>query len=254
MIIGTVLTRDGAVSVSQPGGCPSAVLEGEPDAVPAVGEPGGRTKGCVRYERNASPAPRRSPLSGVNESSAATDTANAAAAQDPGSLPRNARTQRMGGQERDRVQAFHVIGLSGVQQPLFFPEDAAMRGDAKERVKDLLRCLFCRPPECADRRRERRAGLAQRAGARRAVGCRLRGAPEIPVLALVGDADPLADRAALAQAVKVSLVARLSVVHGAHHHVLNDKQHRSVAAEIVSFLETFGNELIPVISVESHSW
>jgi hypothetical protein len=31
------------------------------------------------------------------------------------------------------------------------------------------------PPECADRRRERRAGLAQRAGARRAVGCRLRG-------------------------------------------------------------------------------
>jgi len=79
-------------------------------------------------------------------------------------------------------------------------------------------------------------------------------APEIPVLALVGDADPLADRAALAQAVKVSSVARLSVVHGAHHHVLNDKQHRSVAAEIVSFLETFGNELIPVISVESRSW
>ena len=48
MIIGTVLTRDGAVSVSQPGGCPSAALEGEPDAVPAVGEPGGRTKACVR--------------------------------------------------------------------------------------------------------------------------------------------------------------------------------------------------------------
>jgi hypothetical protein len=30
---------------------PSAVLEGEPDAVPAVGEPGGRTKACVRAPR-----------------------------------------------------------------------------------------------------------------------------------------------------------------------------------------------------------
>jgi hypothetical protein len=35
--------------------------------------------------------------------------------------------------------------------------------------------------------------------------------------------------------------------------VLNDKQHRSVAAEIVSFLENLGNELILVISVESSS-
>lgn len=77
---------------------------------------------------------------------------------------------------------------------------------------------------------------------------------DIPRLVLVGDADPLADREALARAVKSLPRARLSVVRGAHHDVLNDLQHRSVAAEVVSFLETLGNELVPVISVESSAW
>jgi alpha-beta hydrolase superfamily lysophospholipase len=77
---------------------------------------------------------------------------------------------------------------------------------------------------------------------------------DLPRLVLVGDADPLADRSALASAVKSSSRGRLSVVRGAHHDVLNDRQHRSVAAEIVSFLETVGNELVPVISVESSAW
>ncbi|MFL6118716.1 alpha/beta hydrolase [Actinophytocola sp.] len=76
----------------------------------------------------------------------------------------------------------------------------------------------------------------------------------LPRLVLVGDADPLADREALARAVKSAPRARLSVVRGAHHDVLNDRQHRSVAAEIVSFLETLGNELVPVIEVESSAW
>jgi alpha-beta hydrolase superfamily lysophospholipase len=79
-------------------------------------------------------------------------------------------------------------------------------------------------------------------------------AVDLPQLILVGDADPLADREALTRAVKVAPRARLSVVHGAHHDVLNDRQHRSVAAEVVSFLETVGNELVPVISVESSAW
>jgi alpha-beta hydrolase superfamily lysophospholipase len=78
-------------------------------------------------------------------------------------------------------------------------------------------------------------------------------AAEVPRLVLVGDADPLADREALARSVKASR-ARLSVVRGAHHDVLNDVQHRSVAAEIVSFLEVLRNELVPVISVESSAW
>jgi ABC-type dipeptide/oligopeptide/nickel transport system permease component len=67
------------------------------------------------------------------------------------------------------------------------------------------------------------------------------------------DATPEADREALASSVKASR-ARLSVVRGAHHDVLNDVQHRSVAAEIVSFLEVLRNELVPVISVESSAW
>ncbi|PPK66657.1 alpha/beta hydrolase [Actinokineospora auranticolor] len=77
---------------------------------------------------------------------------------------------------------------------------------------------------------------------------------DIPRLVLVGDADPLADRAALATAVKALPRARLSVVHGAHHDVLNDRQHRSVAAEIVAFLETVGNDLVPVITVAAGTW
>jgi alpha-beta hydrolase superfamily lysophospholipase len=76
----------------------------------------------------------------------------------------------------------------------------------------------------------------------------------VPQLVLVGDADPLADRAALAAAVAASPRARLSVVRGAHHDVLNDVQHRSVAAEVVTFLEALRDELVPVIAVESSAW
>ncbi|MTD54374.1 alpha/beta hydrolase [Amycolatopsis pithecellobii] len=80
------------------------------------------------------------------------------------------------------------------------------------------------------------------------------GGVDVPQLILAGDADPLADRDALARAVKTAPTARFSVVHGAHHDVLNDRQHRSVAAEIVTFLETLGNNLVPVLTVESSTW
>ncbi|MER7925957.1 alpha/beta hydrolase [Streptomyces sp. NPDC096057] len=76
----------------------------------------------------------------------------------------------------------------------------------------------------------------------------------VPTLLLVGDADPLADHEALAQAAKSRAGARLSVVHGAHHDVLNDLQHRSVAAEVVTFLETLRNDLRPLITVRSSAW
>ncbi|WUD71055.1 lysophospholipase [Streptomyces sp. NBC_00510] len=75
-----------------------------------------------------------------------------------------------------------------------------------------------------------------------------------PALFLAGDADPLADHDALARAAKSQLRARLSVVRGAHHDVLNDVQHRSVAAEVVTFLETLRNGLVPVVAVESSTW
>ncbi|GAA2884958.1 serine aminopeptidase domain-containing protein [Nonomuraea rubra] len=51
----------------------------------------------------------------------------------------------------------------------------------------------------------------------------------IPRLLLAGDADPLADRDAIARAARTLPRARLAVVRGAHHDVLNDLQHRSVA-------------------------
>ncbi|MCX5242696.1 alpha/beta hydrolase [Streptomyces prunicolor] len=76
----------------------------------------------------------------------------------------------------------------------------------------------------------------------------------VPTLLLVGDADPLADHEALARTAKSLASARLSVVHGAHHDVLNDLQHRSVAAEVVTFLENLRNELRPLITVRSSAW
>ncbi|MEU2728790.1 alpha/beta hydrolase [Streptomyces griseoviridis] len=78
--------------------------------------------------------------------------------------------------------------------------------------------------------------------------------PDLPVLLLVGDADPLADRAALRRTATTWPRTRLSVVRGAHHDVLNDLQHRSVAAEVVTFLETLRNALVPVVAVESSAW
>ncbi|MFF2696989.1 alpha/beta hydrolase [Streptomyces cyaneofuscatus] len=77
---------------------------------------------------------------------------------------------------------------------------------------------------------------------------------EVPALILTGDADPLADRDALTRIAKSLPRARLSIVRDAHHDVLNDMQHRSVAAEIVTFLEALRNELVPLVTVESTAW
>lgn len=81
-------------------------------------------------------------------------------------------------------------------------------------------------------------------------------AVDIPHLLLAGDADPWADRDELARFAKALPSARLTVVHGAHHDVLNDLQHRSVAAEIVTFLETLrgGPPLARILEVESSTW
>jgi pimeloyl-ACP methyl ester carboxylesterase len=77
-----------------------------------------------------------------------------------------------------------------------------------------------------------------------------------PQLLLVGDADPLADRELLTRAAKALPAAGLSVVHGAHHDVLNDLQHRSVAAAVVTFLEMVkgGRPLQPIVASESAAW
>ncbi|MEU3982890.1 alpha/beta hydrolase [Streptomyces sp. NPDC026672] len=77
---------------------------------------------------------------------------------------------------------------------------------------------------------------------------------DVPALLLVGDADPLADHEALARTAKSLARARLSVVHDAHHDVLNDLQHRTVAAEVITFLENLRNDLRPLITVRSSAW
>ncbi|MFF3855386.1 alpha/beta hydrolase [Micromonospora sp. NPDC002575] len=75
-------------------------------------------------------------------------------------------------------------------------------------------------------------------------------------LLLVGDADPYADRDRLTRLARALPLARLSVVRGAHHDVLNDLQHRSVAAEIVGFLERLrlGAPPAPIVAVQHSAW
>ncbi|MBV1851329.1 FAD-dependent oxidoreductase [Catellatospora tritici] len=79
---------------------------------------------------------------------------------------------------------------------------------------------------------------------------------EVPHLILTGDTDPYADRERLAQLAGILPTARLAVVRGAHHDVLNDLQHRSVAAEVVSFLEAVRAEqpLERIVQVEHSTW
>ncbi|GIF53038.1 alpha-beta hydrolase superfamily lysophospholipase [Asanoa ferruginea] len=79
---------------------------------------------------------------------------------------------------------------------------------------------------------------------------------EPPHLLLVGDADPLADRAALSRLAKALPSVRLTTVRGAHHDVLNDLSHRSVAAHIVTFLEALRGtpRLAPIVETETSTW
>jgi hypothetical protein len=77
---------------------------------------------------------------------------------------------------------------------------------------------------------------------------------ELPHLLLAGDTDPLADLGALAGLAKSLPLARLAVVGGGHHDVLNDLQHRSVAAEVVTFLEALRADLNPAITVQASTW
>jgi alpha-beta hydrolase superfamily lysophospholipase len=79
---------------------------------------------------------------------------------------------------------------------------------------------------------------------------------DVPHLLLLGDTDPLADRDSLAAAAKSLAAARLSVVRSGHHDVLNDLQHRSVAAEVVSFLEVVrdGRPLQPIVTPKASAW
>jgi alpha-beta hydrolase superfamily lysophospholipase len=82
------------------------------------------------------------------------------------------------------------------------------------------------------------------------------GTADLPHLLVIGDQDPYADHDALARYAKALPCVRVVRVHGAHHDVLNDLQHRSVAAMLVSFLESLRHEppLEAIIEVESSTW
>ncbi len=79
---------------------------------------------------------------------------------------------------------------------------------------------------------------------------------DVPHLLIIGDSDAYADRDALSRAAKGLSRARLVVVRDGHHDVLNDLQHRSVASEVITFLEALrdSSSLTPVVSVESSDW
>ncbi len=81
-------------------------------------------------------------------------------------------------------------------------------------------------------------------------------ASPVPHLLLIGESDPLADRDAVAGLAKSLPAARLATVRDAHHDVLNDTSHRSVAAEIITFLESLrsGPPIRPFVTVESSTW
>jgi len=83
------------------------------------------------------------------------------------------------------------------------------------------------------------AGAGEPGGATVPAGLALTGADrvDVPALVLHGDSDP--DSPPFGSRVLVSRWphARLVVVAGSGHHVLEDHQHRSVAAEVLQFLE-----------------
>ncbi|WP_410608196.1 alpha/beta hydrolase [Amycolatopsis sp. lyj-109] len=73
--------------------------------------------------------------------------------------------------------------------------------------------------------------------------------PAKPALVLHGSADPVTSPEAAFAPFRDAKTARLSLVAGAHHDVLNDVSHRSVAATVVLFLESLklGSDLPAVV-------
>jgi len=79
-------------------------------------------------------------------------------------------------------------------------------------------------------------------------------APAKPALVLHGSADPVTLPAAAFEPFRGERTARLRIVAGGRHDVLNDVSHRSVAATVVLFLESLklGGELPAIVAdVES---
>lgn len=146
-----------------------------------------------------------------------------------------------------RPDAVVLAGLPGRS-----PGTAATAGTWDEELDVRTSCPAHRGALTEDP--EVRRGSLDKAVPEAVLGAAYDSETAVPTLLLVGGADPLADHEALAQAAKSRAASRLSVVHGAHHDVLNDLQHRSAAAEVVTFLETLRNDLRPLVTVRSSAW
>lgn len=75
------------------------------------------------------------------------------------------------------------------------------------------------------------------------------GDPAKPALVLHGSADPVTSPEAAFAPFRDAKTAQLRIVAGAHHDVLNDVSHRSVAATVVLFLESLklGSDLPAIV-------
>ena len=73
--------------------------------------------------------------------------------------------------------------------------------------------------------------------------------PAKPALVLHGSADPVTSPAAAFAPFRDGKTAQLKIVAAAHHDVLNDVSHRSVAATVVLFLESLklGSDLPAIV-------
>lgn len=71
----------------------------------------------------------------------------------------------------------------------------------------------------------------------------------VPVLALHGDADAVAPSAEAVAYYERLPQARIAIVAGGRHDILNDLSHRSVAATVILFLEQLRNDGIANVTV-----
>ncbi len=120
----------------------------------------------------------------------------------------------------------HAVVAAGLPLSAEHTEDSSWESELDARTA----CPVHRTLLEADDRLRRGALLADPAGIPAVL-------PRTPVLVLHGGADRVADPKAARAFAEMLPAGRFALVEGGRHDVLNDVAHRSVAAEIVQFLE-----------------
>jgi alpha-beta hydrolase superfamily lysophospholipase len=120
----------------------------------------------------------------------------------------------------------HAVVTAGLPLSAGYSADRSWAGELDARTA----CPVHRALLEADDRLRRGALLSESAGLPAVL-------PRTPVLVLHGGADAVADPKAARAFAEMLPAGRYVLVEGGRHDVLNDLAHRSVAAEIVQFLE-----------------